>query len=156
MVVLERASASDRDVLREELSAYLLEFAELEGVPAPLSDEGLPAYRWFDLYWSNEDRLPFLIRVSASVAGFCLVRAMDGGWNIAEFGINPAWRRQGVGGQAVNALARAAKQAGADHLRADVHTWNSRGLSFWQACGFIAEQMEAGIVPMRVKLEPVG
>jgi ribosomal protein S18 acetylase RimI-like enzyme len=156
MVVLERAGTSDRGALREELSAYLLEFAELERVPAPSPEQGLAAYRWFDLYWSSEDRLPFLIRASGSVAGFCLVRVMDGGWNIAEFAINPAWRRQGVGGQAVNALARAAKQAGADHLRADVHAWNHRGLSFWQACGFTAEQMQAGIVPTRLRLEPVG
>jgi ribosomal protein S18 acetylase RimI-like enzyme len=143
-------------VLRDELSAYLVEFAELEGVPAPLSEDGLPAYRWFDAYWSSEDRLPFLIMASGSVAGFCLVRVLDGGWNIAEFGINPGWRRRGVGGQAVSALAQVAMKAGADHLRADVHAWNNRGLSFWRACGFVPEQMEAGTVPTRLRLEPIG
>lgn len=149
MVVLERARASDRDAVRLQLSAYLLEFAEMQGVRAPLSEDGVPLYRWFDLYWSADDRIPFLVRARGRVAGFCLVRVMDGGWNVAEFGVDPEWRRRGIGRQAVDALAGVAEQAGATHLRADVHAWNGRALSFWQSCGFTPEPVDGGIVQTR-------
>ena len=146
---------SGRNVLQSELSAYLVEFAEMEGVPVERSENGLASYRWFDRYWLDEDRLPFFIEDSGELAGFCLVRVIEGGWNIAEFGIRRERRRAGVGRCSVDVLASAARSAGASHLRADVHHWNERALRFWSACGFRPIGEAEGIVPTRLVLDPL-
>ena len=97
VVALVEVDLPDRDALRSELSGYLMELAEMEGVPLERRIDGSPAYRWFDRYWVDDDRIPFFIEVSGEIAGFCLVRVMDAGWSIAEFGIRREWRRKGHG-----------------------------------------------------------
>ena len=106
----------------------------MEGVDVEWLQDGVQAYRWFDEYWRDEQRLPFLIEESGTVVGFRLIRAMDDGWNVAEFAIRAEWRRRGLGRESVDALASAAKSAGAGHLRADVHEWNDLALRFWTSC----------------------
>lgn len=154
MVALVEAGSTERDALRAALSDYLVELAEVEGVPnAERSDDGSPAYEWFDRYWVDDDRLPFLVNVADEVAGFCLIRVVKGGWSIAEFGIGPAWRRKGVGRRAVAQLAVAAQRAGAAHLHADVHSWNQRALRFWTSCGFHSVDEEGGVISTRLPLD---
>ena len=109
-------------------------------------------YRWFDHYWRDEHRLPFFIEANGSVVGFCLIRVMDGGWNVAEFGVRPERRREGLGRAAVAAIASAAQNAEADHLRADAHDWNERALRFWTSCGFVPEAATGGIISTRLTL----
>ena len=127
----------------------------MEGVPLERRVDGSPAYPWFDRYWLDDDRIPFLIEVSRAIAGFCLVRVMDGGWSIAEFGIRPEWRRQGVGSRSVEVLASIARRAGARHLRADVHSWNDGAICFWTACGFRPTRQADGLVSVRLTLRQV-
>jgi ribosomal protein S18 acetylase RimI-like enzyme len=78
---------------------------------------------------------------------------MDGGWNIAEFGISPEWRRRGIGRRAADELARAARRAGATHLRADVQCWNERAFRFWTACGFVPVVASGGVISTRLMLD---
>jgi GNAT superfamily N-acetyltransferase len=78
---------------------------------------------------------------------------MDDGWNVAEFGIRPEWRRRGLGRESVGALASAAKSAGAGDLRADVHEWNDRALRFWTSCGFVPVSVTGGVVSTRLALD---
>jgi ribosomal protein S18 acetylase RimI-like enzyme len=153
VVALVRVDATNRKELRSDLSQYLVELAKLEGGPSA-AHIGRREYRWFDEYWSDDDRIPFWIDVSGETAGFCLIRAMDGGWNIAEFGIRPEWRRTGVGRRSVAVLAAAARNAGANHLRADVHTWNDRALRFWTSCGFRRTGEAQGVISTRLPLGP--
>jgi ribosomal protein S18 acetylase RimI-like enzyme len=124
-MTLRKAEPADRDQLRRLLAAYLL---ELDGTTEP--------YRYFDAYWSEPERLPFLIEASGEVVGVCLIRVLDGGWHIAEFSISPEKRRQGIGGETVEELAGRARADGATHLEAKVHRRNDRGLAFWRAAGF--------------------
>lgn len=155
VVALVEVDLPDRDALRSELSGYLMELAEMEGVPLERRIDGSPAYRWFDRYWVDDDRIPFFIEVSGEIAGFCLVRVMDAGWSIAEFGIRREWRRKGMGRRSVEALASIARGAGARHLRADVQSWNEGAFCFWTACGFRPTREGDGVVSTRLVLEPV-
>ena len=131
-VVLRRAEPEDRELLRHFLADYLYEF---DGRTAP--------YPYFNAYWREPERLPFVIEAGAEAVGLCLVRVRNGGWSIAEFSIVPARRRSGVGRAAVEALAALARAAGAAHLEAKVHPDNRDALPFWLAVGF-REVAEAG------------
>ncbi len=156
MISVEQVDASGREALQSVLSDYLDELAAMQGVPVARSHDGSVAYRWFDHYWLDVDRLPFLIHTSGAIAGFCLIRVMDGGWTIAEFGIRREWRRRGVGRDAVAALATIAASAGARHLHADVASWNDRALRFWSACGFRQIAEADGVATTQLVLNPPG
>ena len=122
---LRAVEPADRQLLRRLLADYLL---ELDGSVTP--------YPYFDAYWSEPDRLPFLIEADREVAGLCLVRVLDGGWHIAEFSVRPEKRREGIGRATVDEIARHARSDGAAHLEANVYPHNAGGLAFWQAVGF--------------------
>ena len=63
-------------------------------LPSGLSTLGA----YFELYWVEPERTPLLIMVNERSAGFCLVREVRPGLrSIAEFYIEPAYRRQGAG-----------------------------------------------------------
>src|SRR5437763_8118440 len=107
MTHLQPAGAADRELLRHLLADYLFEF---DGRATP--------YPYLDAYWIEPERLPFLIAATDGIAGFCLIRVLDGGWQIAEFSVLPERRRGGLGRDAVEELAARAKAAGANHLEA--------------------------------------
>lgn len=122
---LRDAELGDRERLRQLLADYLFEF-----------DGRADPYPYLDAYWTERERLPFLIEVDGELAGLCLVRLRDGGWSIAEFSVVPGQRRSGVGRAAIEALATRARSAGANHLEAKVHPGNRQALPFWLAVGF--------------------
>lgn len=124
-VALREADPADRETLRRLLADYLFEF---DGRTEP--------YPYFDAYWSEPDRLPLLIEADGELAGFCLIRAGDDGWTIAEFSVLPARRRTGVGRAAVSIIVERASAAAARYLEAKVHPDNGTALSFWLAAGF--------------------
>jgi len=119
------ADFGDRELLRQLLFDYLFEF-----------DGNTEPYPYFDAYWGEPERLPFVIEDDGGPAGLCFVRVRDGGWSIAEFYVVPSRRRTGVGRSAVEAVAERARSAGATHLEAKVHPENSDALPFWLAAGF--------------------
>ena len=142
-VVLIQVERERREELRKRLIRYLVEYRTIINASVEATEGGVPAYPWFDYYWSEPDRIPFLVEQDGNEVGFVLVRVMDAGWNIAEFGIDSACRRRGVGRAAVEALAMIARRAGAEHLRADIHPANSAARDFWRSCGF--ETVTAGV-----------
>jgi ribosomal protein S18 acetylase RimI-like enzyme len=138
-VTLREAGLDDREQLRRLLADYLYEF---DGRTEP--------YPYFDAYWTEPDRLPFLIVADGEAVGICLVRTReDGGWSIAEFSVVPARRRAGVGRQAVEELAVRARAAGAAHLEAKVHPGNLQALPFWLAAGFREVGRDGAVVTRR-------
>jgi predicted acetyltransferase len=127
-VRLRPATEGERELLHSLLGDYLFEFDGRTG-----------AYPHFDAYWTDENRLPFLIEDDGEVAGLCLIRVLhDRSWNIAEFFVVPPARRHGVGRDAVEAVVALARAAGASYLQAKVHPENTRALAFWTAAGFRA------------------
>ena len=139
-VALREAGLDDRELLRQLLAGYLFEF---DGRTEP--------YPSFDAYWEDPQRLPLLIEADGEVAGFCLIRILDGGWSIAEFSVVPEQRRAGVGRAAVDAVAGRARAAGAEHLEAKVHLDNRQALPFWLAVGF-REVATPGVIVTRRNL----
>lgn len=83
-------------------SHELAEFADAEAVR---QESGPDAY--FDAYWTEDQRQPFLILADEEVAGFCLVRRLETGRHaVAEFYVVPGFRRAGVGRAAAEAVFR--------------------------------------------------
>jgi len=137
-VTLREAAAEHREELRRLLGDYLFEF---DGRTEP--------YPYFDAYWQEPERVPFLIEVDGEVVGLCLIRVHGDGWDIAEFTVAPERRRSGLGRAAVEALAERARAAGAAHLVAKVHPDNTRALSFWLAAGFLEIAASGPVVTRR-------
>ena len=154
-VELERVPSSRREELAAELSRYL---TELDGL-APTGQGRLARtaadYHYFDTYWHEPERLPLFVLAEGELAGFALVRAIAGGWNIAEFGIRPELRRKGVGQAAVAALADLARQSESDYLTAEVQSWNSSAGLFWSACGFERVGEAADVIELVCQLRPI-
>ena len=132
------AELGDRELLRRLLFDYLYEF---DGRTEP--------YPYFDAYWREPERLPFLLEDDGETVGLCLVRVRDGGWSIAEFYVLPASRRAGVGRAAVEAVAERARSAGATHLEAKVHPDNQKALPFWLAVGFAVVDSPGVVITRR-------
>jgi predicted acetyltransferase len=137
-VTLREAAPEERDEVRRLLAAYLYEF-----------DGRTDPYPYLDAYWQEPGRLPFLIDADGAIAGLCLIRIHEDGWDIAEFTVVPERRRGGVGRAAVEALAGLARAAGATHLVAKVHPDNRRALPFWLAAGFREIESAGPIVTRR-------
>ena len=137
-VTLRKAASEDREEVRRLLADYLYEF---DGRTEP--------YPYFDAYWQEPERLPFLVEAGGAVVGLCLIRVRDDGWDIAEFTVVPERRRAGVGRAAVEAVAELARGAGATHLIAKVHPDNRPALPFWLAAGFREIEAQGPIVTRR-------
>lgn len=114
------------------------EFAVMEGVDPDVGADGEPIYPWFDAYWENPERIPLGIWISERMVGFCLLRDDGEAWVVAEFYVEPAHRRQQVGTAAIREVRRLCGALGGhEELRARVHHWNVRALSFWNTQGFV-------------------
>lgn len=95
------ASPDDRPLLRQLVELYLYDFSEFD--QRDVDDEGLYGYRWFDAYWSEPGRHPFLFRVDGHPAGFALVRA-GASTEMAEFFILRKYRGNGAGSEAAGKI----------------------------------------------------
>jgi ribosomal protein S18 acetylase RimI-like enzyme len=124
-VELREATIDDRPDVERLLAEYLYEF---DGRTEP--------YPYLDAYWTEAERLPFLVQADGKPVGICLIRIRDGGWSIAEFAVTASQRGTGVGRAAVEALAVRAREAGAAHLEAKIHPDNEQAFGFWSAVGF--------------------
>ncbi len=137
-MTVRAADRDDRDLLRHLLCDYLLEF-----------DGRIEPYPYFDAYWSESERLPFVIEADGEAAGLCLVRVRDDEWSIAEFYVTADRRRRGVGRAAVESVATLARSAGVSYLEAKVHPDNQDALPFWLAVGFEVVASPGAIITRR-------
>jgi predicted acetyltransferase len=100
-IAVDPAAFQEKIILRHLLELYRYEFSAFDG--EDVDDVGLFGYRYLDHYWTEPDRLPFLIRVDGRLAGFALLwlPADPGGGaapnDIAEFFVLRKYRRLGVG-----------------------------------------------------------
>ena len=93
------ASLDDKPLLQRMLELYEYDFSEFEGTD--LDSHGCFGYPFLDLYWQEETRYPFIIRVDGKLAGFVLVNQKtylaESTWAVSEFFIMRKYRRKGVG-----------------------------------------------------------
>jgi ribosomal protein S18 acetylase RimI-like enzyme len=142
-VELREATIDDRPEVERLLAEYLFEF---DGRTEP--------YPFLDAYWTENERLPFLIDAGGDTVGICLIRIRDGGWSIAEFAVVPSHRGAGVGRAAVEVLAERARAAGAAHLEAKIHPDNEQAFGFWSAVGFDRIPSPTVLTTRRQLVEP--
>lgn len=120
----------DKPILDAVMQRYFSESSAFTG-DRPDADGRFPYY-YFDLYWTEDGRFPFLIRVDGAIAGLALVRTLAGGrdplYQMAEFFILYTYRQRGIG--------RAAAVALFDRFpgRWEVaqHAGNAPGIAFWR------------------------
>lgn len=89
----------EKTILADLLEAY---FSELNTFKALAKDKhGKFGYKYLDLYWQENKRFPFFIKVDGELSGFALVNEQghinSNTMTIAEFFILPKYRRQGIG-----------------------------------------------------------
>lgn len=109
------ASVRDRPAIAAFLRAYLSEFGFRERYP------------YFEQYWTEAERFPFVISCNGEPAGFAFVRSVDQANEVAEFYVLPQYRGSGVGRAAAEALFSAFPGA----WRVPVQDSNADGLKFW-------------------------
>lgn len=89
------APAAQQATIANLLELYAHDFSEFH--PVQLGEDGRFGYASLPLYWSEEGRHPFLVRVDGRPTGFVLVKKVDVVWDMAEFFIVRGARRSGVG-----------------------------------------------------------
>ena len=101
-VTLTLAPYEDKPVLARLLELYNHDMSEFYE-ELRVSEHGLFQYRYLDHYWTEEGRYPYLIRAGGKIAGFVLVRQVDGVFQVAEFFVLRYFRRAGIGAMAAGA-----------------------------------------------------
>ena len=92
---------TEKHILRNLMELYLYDFSEFDA--ADVDANGIYGYHWFEHYWGEENRYPFLIRKDGKLAGFVLVTRYNyfdeqpDCWVIAEFFVMRKYRHLGVG-----------------------------------------------------------
>lgn len=100
VISIDKATIEEKSVLRNLMELYNYDFTEFD--PEDVNEHGLYGYKYFDHYWTDEGRYPFLVRVDGKYAGFALVRVIEFGYDIytfsmAEFFVMKKYRKTGVG-----------------------------------------------------------
>jgi predicted acetyltransferase len=130
-IVVVPATREQEPIVANLLELYAHDFSEFHDVE--LGEDGRFVYPDLNLYWSEADRHPFLVRVGDKLAGVILV---SGGsrisgdpavWDMAEFFIVRGYRRRGIGSRAAQEIWR--RFPGRWEVR--VMEKNETGRQFW-------------------------
>jgi predicted acetyltransferase len=119
------ASKTKKSELRDMLTAYLGELNQYGDVDLE--------YRYFDSYWTDNDRWPYIIVKDQHTAGFALINTWSPSgkgtdFAVAEFCIVPDFRASGVGRCAFASLL--CTHPG--FWEVSVMSNNEAGKAFWQ------------------------
>ena len=136
------AGIEDKPIVGQLLELYLHDFSVF--TDADVDAGGRFGYDYLDAYWSEPERVPFLLRVDGRWAGFALVRT-GVPHDLAEFFVMRKYRRRGVGIAAARELfARLPGEWQVRQMRANVDA-----SAFWRRAipvAFVEEEIEAGPV----------
>ena len=128
-IAIDTVPIDGKPVIDNLLQLYIHDFSEFGGFD--VDERGRYAYSRLDLYWTEANRFPFLVRVDGKLAGFALVYVEKEGEQpvarIAEFFVMRRYRHGGVGRQAARLLWTALP--GTWTVR--VSEGNTPALAFW-------------------------
>lgn len=142
-VEVVHATPEQEPIVANLLELYAYDFSEFHPMhPGP---DGRFGYKGLSRYWSETDRLPFLVKVDGRLAGVVLVKRERGVlgtetvWDVAEFFILRMFRRQGVGKAVAHEIWR--RYPGKWQVR--VMASNYAGYRFWEHTigEFVAEDL---------------
>lgn len=128
------APVSAKDKIKKHFYNYLIELAQFDPTVS-FDAHGEPIYKWYDLYWTEKARYPFMLCVDGQFAGLALVRETAPQCHeIAEFYVLPGFRRDD---NAMYFAAQLAQLFGGEFTFATA-TKNVRAVRFWDkfACRF--------------------
>lgn len=131
-IELVLATPDQAPILANLLELYAHDFSEF--YPVEIGTDGRFGYQALPLYWSQPDRYPFLVKADGKLAGLAFVKksfaAADTGivWDIAEFFVLRAYRRQGIG----TTLAHLLWHRFPGQWEVRVMQANIAGINFWQ------------------------
>jgi predicted acetyltransferase len=122
------ASSEQQSIIANLLQLYAHDFSEFHNLE--LGADGRFEYKPLALYWSDPARHPFLVKVDGQLAGFAFVKREEekGVWDVAEFFIARAYRRQGIGIEVAHEVWK--RFPGLWQVR--VMQLNGAGVNFWQ------------------------
>jgi predicted acetyltransferase len=130
-IELVTAAPEQESVIANLLELYAHDFSEFHRLE--LDANGRFGYEHLPLYWSEPDRHPFLVKVDGRLAGLALVKkgcevsAREAVWDMGEFFIVRAYRRQGIGMKVAHEVWR--RFPGPWEVR--VMQSNRTAVSFW-------------------------
>ena len=103
-VNLKEVKLEDREILANLLEKYDYEFSQYDD--RDVNRLGLFGYPYLDLYWMEDNRFAYFIKVDEKLAGFIMIcnYREDGDpetdFQVAEFFVMYKYRRSGIGKQA--------------------------------------------------------
>ena len=98
-IEIQLAKFEEKHLLKRMLELYFYDFSGFE--ENDLNEFGEYGYRYFDHYWTETERHPFIVKVDGKLAGFVFVNRF--GYTkgveqtIAEFCILRKYRQKGIG-----------------------------------------------------------
>ena len=132
MFELLEVQEKDKDVIYNlmQLYTYELSLFEDETTNFQLLDNGVfKLSKYIDLYWIEEGRHPYILKLDGKLAGFVLERYNEDGMNeIAEFFVLNKYRKLGAGTFMANELFK--KYKGKWEIRTLLK--NERAQEFWR------------------------
>ncbi len=96
-----QATIDQKPILANLLELYAYDFTESQSFD--IGDHGFYGYEYLPLYWTDLNRIPYLIYVEKKIAGFVLIQKGSPisndqeVWDISEFFIMRKYKRQGIG-----------------------------------------------------------
>jgi predicted acetyltransferase len=109
-IELVHAAPEHAPILANLLELYMHDFSEFYSVE--IGADGKFSYPSLTSYWSEPDRFPFLVKTVGNLAGLALVKLSSAAvgtgkvWDVAEFFVLRAYRRQGLGTRLAHQLWR--------------------------------------------------
>ena len=100
MISLQKANAENKSLLWDMLQRYLREMSEYYELET--DENGCFRYKYFEAYFTEDDRMAYLIYFNRTPAGFALVNPYsyldaDTDHVLAEFCIMPEFRQKSIG-----------------------------------------------------------
>lgn len=148
-VEVASAAADQEPVLARLVELYAYDLSETFDLH--IGADGRYGYPSLPLYWKEETRLPFLVKVDGHLGGFVLISrgSLVGNgpnvWDMAEFFVLKRYRRAGIGANVAHEVWR--RYPGPWEVR--VVEANAAALMFWQKA--ITAFTGAAIKPVRVE-----
>ncbi len=96
-----KATLEQQPILANLLELYAYDFTGSQNFD--IGDHGFYGYKYLPLYWTDPNRIPYLIYVEKKIAGFVLIQkgspisTDQTVWDISEFFIMRKYKRQGIG-----------------------------------------------------------